>query len=51
VLLLRTVIEQAELQTRQKLLEIQYEMAELKEAMSKQDRKLAPASDSGASMR
>ena len=33
VLLLRTVIEQAELRTREKLLEMQYELAELKEAM------------------
>ena len=33
VMLLRTVIEQAELRTREKLLEIQYELAELKEAM------------------
>lgn len=34
-MLLRTVIEQAELRTREKLLEIQYEMAEMREAMSK----------------
>jgi hypothetical protein len=33
VLLLRTVVEQSELKTREKLLELQYEMAELKEAM------------------
>ena len=33
VMLLRTVIEQAELRTREKLLEIQYELAELKESM------------------
>jgi len=33
VMLLRTVIEQAELRTREKLLEIQYELAELKDAM------------------
>jgi len=36
VMLLRTVIEQSELRTREKLLEMQYEMAELKEAMRKE---------------
>ena len=35
VLLLRTVIEQSELRTREKLLELQYEMAELKDALPK----------------
>jgi hypothetical protein len=35
VLLLRTVIEQSELRTREKLLEIQYEMAEMKEMLEK----------------
>ena len=32
VLLLRTVIEQSELRTREKLLELQYDMAEFKES-------------------
>jgi hypothetical protein len=35
VLLLRTVIEQAELRTRERLLELQYNMAELREAHAK----------------
>ena len=39
VMLLRTVIEQSELRTRQKLLEIQYEMAEMKEMIAASERK------------